>query len=108
GIGCVLVLWGILACVGAGIVGAILAATRFAAGAGTRRQKIFPALGWFAAPFLYVAYFAAAFVVYWVVSEARGYDQGIGDRWTVPLGHGYEFRCIDTYDQCFVQKDRAI
>lgn len=102
GIGCVLVILGLGACIAAALLGTLFAAT-----SGAGRRNPIAALGWFALPFAYVAYFGVAFLAYAFASEARGYDAMIGDSWSVPLGHGYEFGCIDTWEGCSVGKRDA-
>jgi hypothetical protein len=102
GLGCVLIVWGALACVGATMLGVLLVGAAATRKSGPLPRRLLRSIGWFAVPFLYVVYFAVAYLLYAGVCELRGYDPALGDGWYLPLGHHYEFQSIDTWEQCSV------
>lgn len=103
GCGCVLLLWGIVACGGAAIIGIVVVPVGPPQQQGPLWSRIAESAGCFLVPFVYVGYFGVAFLLYAVVNGLRGYDPGIGDMFNVPLAGSYGLVCIDSPDQCFLE-----
>jgi hypothetical protein len=104
GLGFVLLFWGILGAVLAGLAAIALAGIVYLFD--RRRGRV--RRGWLLAaaalPFASLAYVAVGFVLYAAYCEVvRDVDLGIGDSWRVPLGSGYRLVMIDTPDQAFIE-----
>lgn len=105
GFGCVAVLWAILGALIAGAAGLAFAIFYYVRMPGTRRARLLGAVGWFVIPFACLAWSGAVFVVYIFVSDARGFDPGIGDTRSAPLPGGYRLVAVDTFDQWIIFTD---
>lgn len=104
GLGVVLLFWGVLTCLAAGIAAVVLAGVVYLVErrrARVRKRWLFVAG---VLPFALVAYMWGAFAVYAAWCEVwRDVDLGIGDSWRVPISHGYSLVMIDTAEQAFVR-----
>lgn len=101
GPGCVLMVGALAALILATGAGVILVSR--APGGATRRERLLRSIGWFAVPFLNVAWFGVAATVYAFAQEARGYS--VIEPVAVPVGNGYRLACPDQWQECVVGDD---
>jgi hypothetical protein len=103
GIGFVFVAWilllGVLALIGAGVLAGTTALVTRKVAEGRRKAIIVAA----AFPFCILVYWVFAVVCYsaWCIA-VRDVDPGFGDEFYVPLGGGYHLEMIDTEDHPFI------
>ncbi|HEX8245599.1 MAG TPA: hypothetical protein VF541_18955, partial [Longimicrobium sp.] len=78
---------------------------------GRRRGQPSPARALLAAalPFVLMAVGLAWFVGYATFSvSVRGMDEGIGDGWRVPVGHGWSFCMIDASEDGYLSNEQCL
>ena len=105
GIGCVLMLWGVLlSCLGAPFSIA-LGIWSWRSQRKSRPGSLARPLAAAILPAVLLAYGAIAFISYAIwCGVARQVDPGLGDSWAVPIGNDYYFCMIDVTDHGYLMK----